>query len=230
MGPLTASGRAYADYEKGVALAKEGKHKEAIGEFNKAIDTNPRYAEAYKAAAESHMALKQLAEAVSAYRRAIVIQEDSPLQDGLGVAYAMQGNYDDAITAFRRSVRLGSTDPMTYINLARAYLRNGQHRYAVYELESALKLNSDCDEAYNVMGNVYVDWKKYPQALDAYLKAEHANPKSADVQYNLGVLYDDFLPDKGEALRHFQKYLDLTKSGDPEVIKRMKEIVRENVK
>ena len=230
MAPLTSHGAARADYEKGLDLAKEGKHKEAVAKFNKAIDVNPRYVEAYKAAGESNVAIGQLDEAVSAYKRAVVIKEDSPLQDGLGVAYALQGRYDEALTAFRRSVRLGSTDPHTFINLARAYLKKGQHRNAIYELESALKLDPDSDEAYNVMGNVYVDWKKYPQALDAYLKAEHVNPKSPDVQYNLGLLYDDCLPDKGEALRHFQKYLDLTKSGDKDVIKRMRDIIRENVK
>jgi hypothetical protein len=38
------------------------------------------------------------------------------------------------------------------------------------------------------------------------------------------------MPDKGKALMHFQKYLDLSKSGDKEVLRRMQDIVRENAK
>lgn len=212
-------------------LEAEKKFPEALAAYNKAIDANPNSVEAYLGAAGCSVKLNKLDEAESAYKRAINLKKDDPeIYHNLGVVYAMKGDLVEAVESFLKAVRYGSKDPNTHVFLGRVYEKQGKAKKALDEYEKALKIDSNNAEAYNNMGNAYVTLKRYQEAEDAYLKSEQANPNYADVHYNMGIFYDDVLPNKAEALRHYQKYLDLTKQQDVQILKRMQDILRENIR
>lgn len=57
-------------------------------------------------------------------------------------------------------------------------------------------------------------------AETAYLKAYRLEPKNAQVNYNLGVLYADYLKDGTRAVRYLRRYLELApKSADASLVR-----------
>ena len=53
----------------------------------------------------------------------------------------------------------------------------------------------------------YDQGQKYEQAVVEYKKALGINPNDPDVNYNLAVIYDDYLGDNKKAIKHYQNYL-----------------------
>lgn len=57
------------------------------------------------------------------------------------------------------------------------------------------------------LGTIFLQNKRYKEAIGEYEKVLELMPNDPDTHYNLGVLYDDFLKDREKALYHYQKYI-----------------------
>ena len=68
------------------------------------------------------------------------------------------------------------------------------------------------DMHYN-MAVVYAKEGRLREAEGEYLRALQIDPNDPAVHYNLGILYDDELNDKGKAAMHYRKYLKLSPHG-----------------
>jgi tetratricopeptide (TPR) repeat protein len=79
---------------------------------------------------------------------------------------------------------------------------------------------------YYSLGNLLFQERDYPNAAGKYQKAIELNPDDAWAHYNLGVLYDYYLPDRKAALYHYAKYLQAKPADEPghEIEERMLEI------
>lgn len=63
--------------------------------------------------------------------------------------------------------------------------------------------------AFRQQGDAHYEAGRYKMAESEYLKALAIDPAYADVHYNLGVLYDTQLADRGRAISHFTAYVEL---------------------
>lgn len=70
---------------------------------------------------------------------------------------------------------------------------------------------------YNV-GNFYFRNREYAAAIEEYKKAILYQPKDTDAQYNLAVVYDEYIGDRPSALQHYKRFLSLAPS-DPKAAK-----------
>ncbi len=77
--------------------------------------------------------------------------------------------------------------------------------------------NEQANMHYN-MGCVYKAGRLYNKAESELLSALKLNPDDPAVHYNLGVLYDDDLNDKGKARKHYNEFLKLAPD-DPDAAK-----------
>jgi len=58
------------------------------------------------------------------------------------------------------------------------------------------------------------------EAEKTYLEAYRRDPKNADISYNLGVLYGDYLKDFAEAVKYYRNYLELAPTAaDADVVR-----------
>lgn len=80
------------------------------------------------------------------------------------------------------------------------------------EVKSVSK-KEERDLHYN-MAAVYSREGRHREAEQAYLKALRADPTDAGSHYNLGILYEDVLADKGKAAMHYRAYLKLAPNAD----------------
>jgi len=61
---------------------------------------------------------------------------------------------------------------------------------------------------YNI-GNILFEEGRYKEAVEYYKKAISIDPEDKESYYNLGVIYDCFLPDNKKAVYYFSQYLKL---------------------
>ncbi len=135
--------------------------------------------------------------------RAIKLLETMPPTDveasnGLGVAYAAAGRYDDAIRAFNRVLALDPTNAIAYQNLASMVLRQalagGPARSGPAMLQEAERLARKALEAdpllakaHTTLGVVLAETGRTPEAIDSWKRAVELDGREFDALYNLTV-------------------------------------------
>lgn len=90
----------------------EAEYKKAVGLFKTYVEQNPKDAEAHYQFGQTYAGLHQYSEAVREYRQATKLKTDDPdMYFDLGVALTRLAQYDDAATAFSKTLEL---DPENY--------------------------------------------------------------------------------------------------------------------
>ena len=164
---VLAGGRSFADVHHllGLALALLGQKAQALAQFERALELNPRYIEAN---IHRGILLNELGrgdEAEAAFRAAVRFGEagsggfSRPVAAALanrhaelGEAYAAAGGLEEAIEQFRRAVGLGPTFHDLRYRLARLLLEAGRPLEAREQLEQILALHPDFLDARALLG------------------------------------------------------------------------------
>ena len=166
-----------------------GKPALALQEFQRALDTDSRNAEAYiaQAAALEHMG--RLKDAESAFSRAAALRPD--YWDGynkLGLFYYRQRRFEDAVRQFRRAIELTPDNGSAYVNLGAAYDGLAKPDLAVEAYRKSIELNPTY-AAYANLGAIYAAKLDWAAAVQARQKALQLNEKDYRVWVNLANSY-----------------------------------------
>jgi tetratricopeptide (TPR) repeat protein len=123
------------------ALLKKKLYTEAIQEANLAIQKGDKNSTPYMVIGESFYMLGDLAKALDAVKRGIIINPEYPdLHNLIGQIYLQQKKCRSAIESFKHAIGLNLYYGEPYFNLARAYLLNSIVKED-YELSRDLKSN-----------------------------------------------------------------------------------------
>ena len=95
---------------------------------------------------------------------------------------------------------------------ARTYYRRGMLRNAAEHLQQAVRHAPDNDEAWTLLGQIYIEVDRQEQALRALQRAISLNPQNADAHVNLGGLYDA-MGETSRATQAYRRYLELAPEG-----------------
>src|SRR5919197_943960 len=102
---------------KGLALEKLGKNKEAIIYFDKALAVEPNYATALNSKGVALTNLGNYSEAISYYDKALAIEPDDALAlNNKGVALANLANYYEAIKYIDKALAIEPDDALALDN------------------------------------------------------------------------------------------------------------------
>jgi serine/threonine-protein kinase len=181
----------------------------ALDEFQRALQVNPRNAEAIMGVASVYEQMGRTADAEANYKRAAALQSD--YWDGynsLGWFYYRQGRTADAVAQFRRVVELTPDNAAGYSNLAAALVDLGDPQ-SLAEGESALKKSiqqGPSYPAYANLGHLYIKQKRYAESVEMTRRALALNDKNYYVWDNLLIAYES-LHDKQNAQAVRQKTL-----------------------
>jgi len=102
----------------GYVLAAQGRVDEAIAEFRKAIEANPKYTPAYNNLAANSAKQGNLEEAAEYYRRSLEERPSASVHTDLGVVLRKLGRTDEAADEFREALALDATQQKARRNLA----------------------------------------------------------------------------------------------------------------
>jgi tetratricopeptide (TPR) repeat protein len=182
-------------FNLGVKNGIDENFEDAIIEFQKAIELNPLFAEAflYKGLAELEMqnydqAVKDLT---------ITIELDPGFSDQAhyfrGLARYNQDNLESAVDDFTIAIRM-NPDFVSFYQRGKANLKLKEYRRSLQDFDIALRLNEEFYEAhlYRGINLYYLD--RYEAALTDLDIASKNLPGNADVQYYLNLV--------GQAMRN----------------------------
>ena len=102
-----------------------------------------------------------------------------------GNACFARGAFNDAISAYNRSIQLDPAFGIPYSNLALTYLNLGHYAEAVLLYKKSIELlHSDKEKAvcWNALGNAYRCLKDYRNAVTAYRKASELDAGTAGIR------------------------------------------------
>ncbi|TWT44660.1 TPR repeat-containing protein YrrB [Phycisphaerae bacterium RAS1] len=175
----------------GVSLARLGRHGEALGSFQRALEIAPNHRGAAVGLAKSLSESGRWEPAEAAWRRAVELRpgEWEPVQY-LANALMMREKLEEAVILFRRAGELDPRQSATWLNLCATLLRLGRAEEAVAAATRATQVSpGSADGPYN-LGNALAAAGRLEEALGAYRAAQAFNPQLVEARVNCGFTLD----------------------------------------
>jgi tetratricopeptide (TPR) repeat protein len=118
-----------------------------------------------------------------------VTQNNYIAHNNLGVAYNSIGRYQDAIEAYKQTIKIRSDYAEAHYNLGVACGKLGRGNDEIEAYKQAIKIKPDYAKAYYNLGVSYEDLGRHQDAVESYKQAIRSQPDYADAYINLGVAY-----------------------------------------
>ncbi len=193
----------------GNAYDEAGEHAQAISCFTKAIELNPKNADAYNNRGITYSKSGQLANALADLTKAIELNPKlAHAYYNRGVDYERSGQPANALADYTKAIELSPKYALAYCNRGNAYQESGQLANALADLTKAIELNPQDADTYNNRGITYSKSGQLANALADLTKAIELNPRLADAYYNRAVAYDRS-GQLGNALADLTKAIEL---------------------
>jgi tetratricopeptide (TPR) repeat protein len=171
----------------GMIHAGTGRAEEALRDFQRALDRNPRSADAHRERAEALERLGRWDEAEAAYHRAIELRPESwANQNYLGAFLAARGRFEEAERAFRAALALAPDNARAWSNLGATLIRLGRMEEAETALEKSLDL-SPSSSAFSNLGVILFRQGRWADAARTFERATAVNARDYRVWRNLGA-------------------------------------------
>jgi len=121
---------------------KRGEKKEAIRLFEKAIEANPAFAEAYNnLGIIYYYDFKDAEKAIGLFKKTVDIQPDfAGAYNNLGSAYRNIGKIEQALEAYKKAIEIKPDYAAAHNNISMAYFQARQYELAVYHCDKAKSL------------------------------------------------------------------------------------------
>lgn len=135
--------RARSHTDLGAAYYQQGKLEIALDEFNRAVEIDPTYAQAYNGLGLVYAALNEDAKADANFKKAIQVQpSSSESHNNYGSFLCAHKRYDESITQFLEAVKnpLYSTPNLAYANAGICSARKNDTKNAEVYLNKALQI------------------------------------------------------------------------------------------
>ena len=163
------------------------KYKEALADYDRAIELNPAYAVAYSNRGTATSELGRDEASVTDYDKAI------SLNPAYAAAYYNRGNAkqklgrdEAAVADYDEAIRLRPGLAEAYGNRGTAKATLGRYEAAVADYNEVIRLNPDDARAYNNRGNVKSERGQHEAAVADYDEAIRLRPDDVDAYYNRG--------------------------------------------
>ena len=154
----------------GQVHAEQGNYKEALDQFQTAIEKGPNDSELHYGMGQVHALMGNDYAAIESYERAIELMREGD-------------------TGYKQFARILSTRrDMAFFRLGLVYGKQGNHRKAIEYYEQSLELNPYHDEAHFNTGVGYGFLNDNDQAIFHYQEVIKINPYHVKARNNLGIL------------------------------------------
>jgi Tfp pilus assembly protein PilF len=167
----TAASDALIHFNSGVEFYHQRDYAKAIQAYQKVIDIDPGYAEAYNNLGIIYQDAGDFDRALSAYQKAIEINPRyEKALNNLGVLLYLKGGYEESIRAFQKALTLNANNIESHINLGILFKKQGQVDQAIESYHRALAINPLHGEAHYNTGLLYEQLGKVEMAIGHYQK------------------------------------------------------------
>jgi tetratricopeptide (TPR) repeat protein len=211
---LVASGRnkrakAVQFFRDGLSFLSKDDCEKALPYFEKAVESDGNYAEAWAQTGFCNEKLGRHAEALEASKRAVTLKPSAESYFNIGLANYYLKQYRDAETAYRQVIKIdpyNSAD--SYYALGLVYRDWGKPDDEIQAYKQAIRLKPDYIGAYERLGARYMRSKKFTEAVEIFRQLSVLKPGDAVAPNNLGEAYLE-LNRPNEALEAFRQAIRL---------------------
>jgi tetratricopeptide (TPR) repeat protein len=194
-----------------------GDKEEALKIYERLIEGQPEYWIGYRDLALYHYDETNWDQAIDNFKKAIdLTSQNSSLYSNLGAAYFQNSEVDSARVMFERSMAI-EENPLSAVNLATIYYRNGNYNEAADMYELVLE-NELFRNRYEIWANYAsaVEWSEsidgekelYETAIEKAKEQLDVNPDDVVVLSSIAVFHSD-LNNREQALEYLNKAIDL---------------------
>jgi tetratricopeptide (TPR) repeat protein len=167
-----------------------GQLEEAKTHLDRAVETDPKYADAYFQRGLLAFKNNQPDSAITQFETAIKHDPAVSLYHlNLGVAYFQANQVDKAKPELRRAIALDKRPVMGHVLLGQALVSSDSLPQAEAEYQKALALDPKNARALRGLGFTLLRGQSYDKAAEAYRGATDADPRNADGWAGLGQSY-----------------------------------------
>src|SRR6267142_821695 len=192
---VAASGRnkrakAVQAFRDGLSFLSQDDCEKALPYFEKAVESDNNYAEAWAQAGFCREKLGRHAEAIDASKRAVILRPSAESFFNLGLANYYLKQYREAVENYRQAIRI---DPYNaadaYYGLGLVYRDWGRADDEIQAYKQAIRLRQDYTSAYERLGSRYLKSKKYVEAIEIFKQLLALKPGDANAPNSLGEAY-----------------------------------------
>ena len=170
-------------YRLGQTQFEQGMTLQAIESLKKAIDMNPKLAEAHNYLGIIYLQQTDPSRAAKYLKKAVEINPYyTDAHNTLGVAYKEMGKYDRALAEFETALkdRTYATPEKIHLNMGHLYLAQGDYPQAIHSFEQALTIRPDYLRGMLGLGLAYQKSGRTELATRKFQEVVKLHPDSAE--------------------------------------------------
>jgi protein O-mannosyl-transferase len=189
------------NYNLACALYDKADYEQAIKYYNKTLQLDPNYFDAFEGLASAYLSEEKITEAIEYCNKVISLNPKAARAYYIyyikGLALYRQNLLEQAIANFQKSIEINPRFDKIYNDLATIYNRQGQIEKAVFYWNKAIQINPERPEPLNNLAWLRATHpdKKYRNFAESIRLAEKANKitdyKQPDFLDTLAAAYAD---------------------------------------
>ena len=166
----------------GIVYSELGRHEDAIAEYERAIELDPKYALPHTGLGNVYAKLGRYEDAIAEYERAIELDPKFAWPyNNLGLIYERQEEYERAAELYRQAIERHTSDKeraVSWRNLGDVYRALGRYEEAIQAYRKAIELDPKFAYPYANLADVYYLRGEYERAAELYQKSAELQPRA----------------------------------------------------
>jgi tetratricopeptide (TPR) repeat protein len=176
--------------DRGVAHARLQKPKEAIEDFNRAIQLYPEYAAIYNNRGNVLLALGALREAMKDFDRALLLSPGyAAAYSNRASAYLRLGEIELALTDYNKAMALVPMNPAAFTGRGRAHLAGFRPESAIRDFTRAVSFDARFGAAYRARAEAKAMLERHDEAVEDFSRAIAFDARNAELYMLRGSAY-----------------------------------------
>lgn len=178
---ISSDRRATLLNDRGVAHVRLGRTREALKDYNEAVELFPEYAAVYNNRGNLLLALGFDEEALKDFNRAVALAPGyAAAYNNRASALMKLGKSERAVEDFTRAVKLIPTSPAPLSGRGRAHLMEGRPHAAIRDFSRAVQGNERFAEGYRARAEAKLEVGHYTEAIEDLSRAVAFEPNQAN--------------------------------------------------
>ena len=171
-------------YSQGLAQLSRDDYARALPYFEKAVETDANYAEAWYQAGYCYGVLGRHAEALKASRQAAKLRPEwSATFVNIGASSYALGQYKDAVEAYKQAIRLDENNPDVQYSLGLTYNKMNRSGEEILAYRRAIAVKPDHANAIEKLGLALFKQQRYADAAAQFDQLKIYKPEAKTYNY-----------------------------------------------
>ena len=188
---------------------QQGDVEASVGYFKRALALNPELANKFITHGQRAFDAENYQEAIESLNTHLLLfPEDISAAYLLGQSYEANGDIDNALALYQRTLALDSQRTDVLFKMADIYRNREAHQQAIDTLQQIIDIVPDTTEAHSLMALSYLTLEQPDPALLAFLATVRLNPEDVSAHYHAAILFER-KDEIDNAIVHYEKTIGL---------------------